>query len=102
MADIGAAAAANRRARYRNGKAGAAADSGLLGRYESYEVNFDKYVFGQAGDFDGGAGWRLGAGAGEVFGVDGIHGGEVVEVFEEDGGFDDLGEAASGGFEDCF
>jgi hypothetical protein len=37
-----------------------------------------------------------------MLGVDGVHGGEVVEVLEEDGGFDDLGEAAAAGFEDGF
>ena len=37
-----------------------------------------------------------------MLGVDGVYGGEVVEVFEEDGSFDDLGEVAAAGFKDGF
>jgi hypothetical protein len=33
-------------------------------------------------------------------GVEGVHGGEVGHVFEEDGGFDDVGEVEAGGGED--
>ena len=36
----------------------------------------------------------------KVFGVEGVHGGEVGHVFEEDGGFDDVGEVEAGGGED--
>ena len=69
---------------------------------ERDQFDFDQNIFGEAGDFDGGAGRGWGAGGGQMLGVDGVHGREVVEVFEEDGGFDDLGEAAAGGFEDGF
>ena len=69
---------------------------------ESHQINLNQHVLGQARDFDGGAGRGRGARGGKMLGVDGVHGGEVVEVLEEDGGFDDLGEAAAGGFENGF
>ena len=37
-----------------------------------------------------------------MVGVDGVHGGEVVEILEEDGGFEYVLEAGAGGFEDGF
>jgi hypothetical protein len=36
----------------------------------------------------------------EESGVDGVHGGEIVHVFEEDGCFDDVTETAVAGVED--
>ncbi len=63
-------------------------------------LDFYEGVFGEAGDLDGGAGGRGDAFGGEVFGVEGVHGGEVGHVLEEDGGFDDVGEVQAGGGED--
>ena len=37
-----------------------------------------------------------------MLGVNGIHCGEVVEILEKNGGFDDLREAAAAGFENRF
>ena len=59
--------------------------------------DFDQRVFGQTCDLDGGAGGRV---MWEESGVDGVHGGEIVHVFEEDGCFDDVTETAVAGVED--
>lgn len=67
---------------------------GGLGFKRGFGDDFDLYkrVLGKAGDGDGGTGGWDGAFGGEVFGVDLIHGGEVAHGFEEDGGFDDVGQ----------
>ncbi len=62
-------------------------------------VDFDEHVFGKADDLYGGAGWR---GFRERFGVDCVHGGEVVHVFEEDGGFYDVAEIRAASRQDGF
>ena len=61
-----------------------------------FGLDLDERVLGQAGDLDGGARRRR---AGEVLGIDRVHGGEVVHVLEEDRGLHDAGEARAAGLE---
>jgi hypothetical protein len=77
-------------------------ESFLFRRYDGHQVDFDQDVFGQTGDLYGSACWRRGAPRCEMFRVDGIHCGEVVEVLQEHGSFDDERQTAPAGFEDRF
>ena len=63
---------------------------------------FDEYIFWQARDFNGGTRRQPDAFRRKIFCVDGIHRGEIIEVFEEDGCLDDALEGASAGVENGF
>lgn len=66
------------------------------------DFDFDQRIARQARDGDGRAGRSGDAFRGQVLCVDGVHGGEVLHIFEEDDGLDDAGEIAAGGDEDGF
>ena len=65
--------------------------AGLLGGgFLGDAFDFYEGVFGEGGYLDGGTCWWHYSCRGEVAGVDFVHRGEVLQVFEEDSGFDDV------------
>ena len=64
------------------------------------DVDFDESVFWEACDFDGRTNGRDDAFGREIAGVDLVHSSEVADVFEVDGGFDDVGHVEAGFGED--
>ena len=66
------------------------------------DFDLDQGVLGEGGDGDGGAGRGWYAFGCEILGVDGVHGGEVAHVLEEDSGFDDVDEVHACLLEDGF
>lgn len=64
--------------------------------------DFDFYVFWQMCDFNVGVCWEGGVMFGEECFVGGVNGSEIVEIFDEYGGFDDIVDGEVSGFNDCF
>lgn len=66
---------------------------------EGDHVDFDAEVTRESGYLDGGAGRRV---AGEIAGVDFVHGGKIIHVLEEDAEANGAVERGAGGFDDGF
>ena len=69
-------------------------------RLHGDDFDLDERIFGQAGNFDGGAGGRGDAFGRKVLPVNGIHGDEVIHVLDEDCGLDDVDEVDAGFIQD--
>ena len=60
-------------------------------------LTFKENILRQTRDLDAGAGRvRLS----KILGIDGVDGGKIVHVFDEDSSLDDFGNVASGGFQE--
>lgn len=64
--------------------------------------NLNLHVFRQTRDFYAGTRRESGVMLGEERFIRGIHGGEIVQIFHENGGFHDIAHFQASGFNDSF